>query len=156
MDRLKILLIAISLIVLLLGYFFRDHLPPRTPLKIARLQSGLDIPNSVQIIEYKEEYSFTGEGFIYVELKFNKEEFDKVFINSHKNGYKKLILKNLILDKLIYSQTKEHGYTVYNLDITKIKNGYYKLNARNLDNLDYGITVIDFQKKHLIVYISIP
>lgn len=156
MDKHKILLIAISLIVLLLGYFFRDYLPPRTPLKIARLQSGLDIPNSVQILEYKEEYSFTGEGFIYVELKFNKEEFDKAFINSHKNEYKKLIIKNLILDKLIYSQTKEHGYKVYNLDITKIKNGYYKLNARNLDNLDYGITVIDFQKKHLIVYISIP
>jgi hypothetical protein len=151
-----ILIIGALVVIVFLLFKYNDHLPPRTPLKIARIQSGLDIPKDIQIIDFKEEYSFSGEGFIYVLLKLDDKDLDYVTKECIKNKYSKLTIDNLVTDKLIHSDTKEYGYTVYDKDITSIKEGYYKLNAIDLNKRDFTITVIDEQKKELIIYISIP
>lgn len=143
-------------IVIVVYYSFYDHLPPRTPLKIARVQSGLDIPKDVQVADFKEEYSFSGEGFIYVLIRLDEKTMNNIIQKCIKEKYSKLTIDNLIADKLIHPATKEYGYKIYDKDITSIKEGYYKLNAIDLNKLDFGITVIDEQKKEVIIYISTP
>lgn len=155
-KRMWLIIGSISVLVIVGYYAFYDHLLPRTPLKIARNQSGLDIPNDIQIVNFKEEYSFNGEGFIYVLLKLDEKNMNSIIEKCIKQKYIKLNIENLINDKLIHTETKKYGYKIYDRDISSIQEGYYKLNAIDLDKLDFSITVIDVQKKELMIYISIP
>lgn len=153
-----ILIIGVLILVTIIFVIFKynDYLPPRTPLKIARIQSGLNLPKDLQIIDFKEEYSFNGEGFIYILLKFDNKTLESVIKECIKEKYSKLTIDNLVAEELIHFDTKKYGYTIYDKDITLIKEGYYKLNAIDLDNGDFTITVIDEQKKELMIYVSIP
>lgn len=153
----NILIIGVSILVVIVFLIFKykDHLPPRTPLKIARIQSGLDIPQGIQIIDFKEEYSFNGEGYIYVLLKLDGKTLQDIIKECIKKRYIKLTIENLVEDKFIQPNS-EYGIKLYDKDITSIKKGYYKLNAIDLNKLDFRITVIDEQKKELIIYINIP
>lgn len=147
---------ALFLVILFFLFFkYKDHLPPRTPLKIARIQSGLDIPKNVEIIEFKEEYSFNGEGYIYILLKLHENNLHDIIKEIKKEKYKKLTYENLVTDKFI-ERVSGYGIKLYDKDINSIKDGFYKLNSINLNKLDFQITVIDLQKKELIVFVNLP
>ena len=144
-------------VVASIGYYiFSDHLPPRTPLKIARLRSGLDIPKEAQLADYKEVYAFNGEGEIYVKFKIDDTNVDNIIMQCKKKNYKKLTVKNLIIDKLIDVGSLKHQYFILGKDITLIKEGFYQLDAVNLNEMDFCITILDIEKMQLIVYVSFP
>lgn len=75
----KKMTIALSVVIITASVFvilkYLDYLPPRTPLKIARMQSNLNIPHDARVIDFKEEYSFTGEGYIYILMGLNDAQF---------------------------------------------------------------------------------
>ena len=142
-------------VVVSIGYnIFSDHLPPRTPLKIARLRSRLDIPKETQLADFKEVYAFTGEGEMYVKFKLDDTNIDNIITQCKKKNYKKLTVKNLIIDKLIDIGSLKHQYFIQGNDITLIKEGLYQLEAINMNEMDFCITILDVEKKQLIVYVS--
>lgn len=147
---------ALFLLILFFLYFkYSDHLPPSTPLKIARIQSGLVIDRNVKIIEFKEEYSFNGEGYIYVRLKLHENNLHDIIKVMEKEKYKKLTYENLVKDKFI-ERDSGCGIKLYDKDINLIKDGFYQLNFIKMNKLDFQITVIDLQKKELIVFVNLP
>jgi hypothetical protein len=148
---------SILCVIIGIGYYiFYDNLPPRTPLKIARLRSGLDIPREMKIADFKEVYSSTGEGEIYVLLKMDETTLENIVQKCKQGNYKKLTVENLLADKLIDASTMGFGYNIHGKDITLIKEGYYRLEAYNLMEMDFCITVLDVEKKELIIYVSFP
>ncbi len=138
-----------------LFFMFNDHLPPRTPLKIARIHSGLSIPPNAKTIKFKEQYSFTGEGYMYLVLKLNDNNLVDIIREIKKEKYKQLMYENLMTDKLI-DRVTGCGIKLYDKDITEIKIGFYRLNAGITNMKDFQITVIDFQKKELTVFVNFP
>jgi hypothetical protein len=155
----KIILIIstfVLAVIILLFYNYKDYLPPRTPMKIARVESGLEIPQNIQIIDFKEEYSFTGEGYVFVLMKFNDIALDDVMHECINKRYKKISIENLMIDKLINPNNKDYGFVINSKKITTINDGYYKLNAKDLNKRDFSIVIIDKKKKELIVYVSFP
>lgn len=148
---------SIFCVVAAIGYYmFYDNLPPRTPLKIARVRSRLDISKKAQVIDFNEVYSSTGEGEIYVLLKMDETTIENIVQKCKQKNYKKLTVENLIMDKLIDASIIGHEYNIHGKDITLIKEGYYRLEAYNLQEMDFCITVLDIEKKELIVYVSFP
>ncbi len=140
---------ALFLVILVFLFFKKDYLPPRTPLKIARIQSGLDIPKNVQIIEFEEEFNFTGEGFNYILLKLNKNNLHDIIKEIKKENFKKLTRENLVKDG--HNLISLHGK-----DINSIKNGFYKIDLEHSDEMCIMITIVDLQKKEIIVYTEFP
>lgn len=155
----KMWLVAGSLLCIgaIIGYIiFYNWLPPRTPLKIAQVHSGLNIPRNVNVINFNEAYSFNGEGEIYILIKMNEETTQNIVKQCTKKLYKKLTIENLIADKLVAPSTIKDGYNIHGKDITAIENGYYRLVVTNLQEMDFKIVVLDIEKRELVVYVSIP
>lgn len=132
-----------------------NYLPPRTAYKVARIQSNLRIENSFKVSDFTEEYSFTGEGIINIVFQLNEKEVETLEASCKEKGYKKVTVENLIDDGFLEKDPKM-GMNLYNRDIQKIDNGYYRLVARDLYNMDFGITILDISKKELIIYVSMP
>ena len=144
-------------IALIVGYVcFYNYLPPRTPLKIARVQSDLQIPSKWELLDFKEEYSFNGEGEIYILFQMSEVEIENIIQESIGKKYKKLTQENLISDKLLNESTMKTGYNIHGKNLSEITNGYYRLEANNLNGMDFGLTVLNIEKMELIVYVSIP
>jgi hypothetical protein len=152
--------IALSVVIITASVFvilkYLDYLPPRTPLKIARMQSNLNIPHDARVIDFKEEYSFTGEGYIYILMGFNDAQFAEVATQSLPQGYRAVTIDNLVADGFMNSTGEEHGCMVHGKDITLIKEGYYRLKKGDLAKHDYTISILDKHKKEITVYVSIP
>jgi hypothetical protein len=67
--KIAVILFGIVLITFLL---LNDYLPPRTPIKVAKIHSGLRISKSATVIYFKEDYAFTGEGQVEMKIKITK------------------------------------------------------------------------------------
>ena len=147
------LIILFCIVILSTIYFFKNYLPPRTAYKVARINSDCIIKDEFKVIEFKEEYSFNGEGFINIIFKLSKNEIFNLTQSCKEKNYKKNTIENLIKDKFI--DDNEHGINLYSRDIRKI-NGYYKLSSKDLKKLDFSITVLDTLNNELIIYVSIP
>tara|TARA_Y100000589_G_C27078599_1_gene598625 strand:- start:73 stop:516 length:444 start_codon:yes stop_codon:yes gene_type:complete len=140
----KILVVSILVITALCLYvLFQDKFPPRTPHKIARIVSGLNIKNSFNVIEFRDDlhgdwaYSPSGELLIVFSLDFDQLEFLRK--ECEQNKYQNLPIKNFLYTP---DFAKEAG------------KGLYKLNKVGLDPLDYSLVVLSFTKKKLYVYVS--
>lgn len=132
-----------------------NYIPPRTAYKAARTQCDLKILDSFKVLDFKEEYSHTGEGFINIVFQLNDNELEALVEDCKENKYKKISIDNLIKDGFLY-ENPEYGMSLYNRNIREITNGYYRLTARDIKKMDFGITVLDVSKKELIIYVSIP
>ncbi|HEX7413160.1 MAG TPA: hypothetical protein VF411_03860 [Bacteroidia bacterium] len=155
MKASKIIIIVFSSLVLgLLIYKVKNYIPPRTPIKIARIESNLDLSNDSRIIDFEENYSFTGEGYQYLVVKLDSNEFKHNINECNQKNYKTLTIENLITDKFLDSDPS-FGITLLKKDIKTIK-GYYQLHANDLSKLDFGISVLDTVNKELIVYRCFP
>ncbi len=151
--KILFILVGVSVIVLFSLLFNQNYLFFRRPYRIARKQSKLNISSNIKIFE--EKYSFTGEGFIFIVFDLTEQELKSLILSCKKRNYKKLTVDNLIKDGFLESGSG-YGIRLYNKDIRKIKYGYYLLEARNLNSLDFGITVLDIKNKELIIYIIFP
>jgi len=141
----KNVIITIGLLLLFFAYTYWDYLPPRTPLKIARIHSGLNISNKSQLVSFEEKYSFTGEGFIYIRFMLNDVEISRIIKECINKKYTILSEKNLLKDNLSV------GFKLRNKNIFDIKSGYYHL-IGNIKEISFTITVIDDVKNELIIY----
>lgn len=147
---------SVIFVILIIGYYvFSDYLPPRTPLKSVRLNSGLKISRDIQVLDFEENYSSTGEGSEFVVIKLNKDEVSSVMQECINKKYKKLTIDNLVKDGFL-DRNPEFGISLPKKDIRSINEGYYQLNANDLEQMDFGITVLDIDKGELIVYVSFP
>jgi hypothetical protein len=132
-----------------------NYLPPRTAYKAARIQSDLKIADSFKVLDYTEEYSNTGEGLINIIFQLNDTELEAIIASCKEKKYKEISIDNLVNDGFL-NKNPEYGISLYNRNIREIDNGYYRLVTRDLEKLDFGITVLDISKKELIIYVSIP
>ncbi|MFC6998460.1 hypothetical protein [Rufibacter roseus] len=136
-------LLLLGLLLLCIAYItYSDSLPPRTPLKIARLISGLEISNGVEFKMLQDEWSPNGDGIAHIKATLTDKELNDYSKQSTLRGYKRLPIKesspNLILPDGVNDRM----------------NGYYLLNQDKEDPRDYTFTIIDSQKKEMIVFIN--
>lgn len=146
----KIVLLVIMVFILAFFSCFNK----RTPHKIASEQSGLKLSKTIKILDFKENYSDTGEGFIYIVFGLTDKEFDNILKESINLNYKKLSVVNLVNDGFL-DEDPNYGLKLYNKDIRDVE-GYYKLTAKDLSSMDFSISVIDEVNSQLIVYVSFP
>lgn len=152
----KILISLVITVIVVIGItLMNDYLPPRTPVKVARIQSGLNIPKSSSVIDFKENYTFTGEGEIEVKLRLNNSEVETIKNECIKSNFKKLTIENLIEDGFLDTNL-QFGFFMPNTDLRNINDGYYKLKATDLKKLDFIITVLDLDKNELSIWTLIP
>lgn len=142
--RAKLLGLSVIVIVLLTIYIVNiDRLPPRTPFKVARLVSGLPVPNNVDVLEFKEEWvDFNGNGFSFIVLSLDRDEFNRLYEKSLDEGY-----KDLPITESIYGPLK---------DISLRKNkGRYKVVIENSETMSFKATMLSPDDNTIIVYIAI-
>ena len=132
-----------------------NYLSPRTAHKVARIQSDLKIDKTVKVLDFNEKYSHTGEGLINIVFQLSDAELEAAVKDCKENRYKEISIDNLISDGFLH-ENPEYGISLYNRNIREITNGYYRFIARDIEKLDFGITVLDVSKKELIIYVSIP
>jgi hypothetical protein len=147
------ILLIIVLIIFLL-YKYHDYIPPQTPLNYARIESNLNLEKSNKILEFDENYSFTGEGYRYIKIKINVSQIKSIILSCKEEKYKLLTQDNLITDGFLNNNT-EYGISLPKGDIKNIK-GFYKLEAKDLKELDFGISILDTLNQELIIYRNIP
>jgi hypothetical protein len=156
MKKQKWFILGSIVCIIVLGLFLsKDYLPPRTPHKIARIQSQLNISSKTKVKIFEEKYSATGEGFVFIVFDLSNQEIEYLANDCQESNYKRLNTDNLINDGLLYLDYN-CGIKLYKRDIRNIKDGYYQLKAEDLKSLDYGITVLDIKNKELIIFISFP
>ncbi|MGY5353432.1 hypothetical protein [Wenyingzhuangia sp. IMCC45467] len=154
MKKIKLISIVLG-IILIGGILLKDYLPPRTPIKVVRIYSGLSIPKSTKVINFKEDYSFTGEGKIEVKLKLSDSDIKKIKEECLKLEYKKLTVENLIEDEFLNPDPR-FGFNMPNADLRNINTGFYKLKVRDLKNMDFSMLVLNLDNKELSLWALIP
>lgn len=148
MKKLKFF-IPIIVIFLLAGLYliYKDHLPPRSPYKIARIVSQLKIPNSSELIHFEESWnSFQGDGFSYIELSISESTCQKLVEDIAEKKYLQLPIKESdrasITDSNLYTFLKKFPET-----------GFYRLEQPNSSRFD--LIVLDTSSKRICIYISV-
>lgn len=155
MNRKIIVAVVLTGIVLVAILFLNDYLPPRTPIKVARIHSGLDISKSSTVINFKEDYSFIGEGQVEIKLKIANSDIEYLEKECLKSDFKELSIENLINSGFLDSNP-QLGFKMPNTDLRNIRKGLYKLNATDMEKLDFTMTVLDLDNNELSIWTLIP
>lgn len=80
--------VAAALAVALVVGIAADHLPPRTPWKVARIVSELHVPNSARVVSFRDEWtSFDGDGITSIDLRLKPADFAKLQSEALSKGY---------------------------------------------------------------------
>ena len=133
----------LGLLLLCAAYItFSDSLPPRTPLKVARLISGLEISNEVKFKMLQDEWSPNGDGITHIKATLTDKELSVYSKQSTLKGYNKLPFK------------ETSPYLILPHGVTHRINGYYLFNQDKDAPRDYTFAIIDSQKKEMIVFIN--
>lgn len=128
--------------LLLIGYiFYPDSLPPRTPIKIARLVSELKMTEGINFEMLQDDWAFNGDGTTHVKAKLTDKQLSGLVRQATERNYSTLP----VLEKSSELFIPE--------GIADMENGYYKLEIDENDPRDYTITIIDTDKKEMTVYI---
>ncbi|KAA9332742.1 hypothetical protein [Adhaeribacter soli] len=134
-------LIFIGVLLLIVYLIFPNSFPPRTPLKVARLVSGLKIPGDIRFKMLQDDWAFNGDGTTHVKAKLTDEQLNEILQQATDKNYKVLP----VLEKYSEISIPE--------GIADMENGYYQLDIDKDDPRDYTLTIIDSDKKEMIVYI---
>ena len=131
--------------LLVLGFAYitwSDSLPPRTPLKVARLISGLEISNEVKFKMLRDEWSPNGDGVTHIRATLTDQELNDFINQSIQKGYKRLPIKETSPGLILPDGATDR------------MNGYYRLDQDKEHPGDFTFTIIDAQQKEMIVYIN--
>lgn len=133
-----------AIIVLTTIYvLFRDSLPPRTPLKVARLISGLSIPGDVKVIEFKDQWNdFNGNGFSLIVLRLDDKSFDKIYREAKSIDY-----RELPINENIYGPLKNISENT--------KKGIYKVQIDDESSMSFEATLLSEDDNNIIVYFTV-
>src|SRR5690606_15372076 len=84
----------LGLLLLCIAYItWTDSLLPRTPLKVARLISGLEISNEVKFKMLRDEWSPNGDGVTHIRATLTDKELSDFINQSIQKSYKSLPIK---------------------------------------------------------------
>ncbi len=131
-------------ILLISGYlFFQDSLPPRTPHKIARIISGLNIQNNTKVSCFKDDlrggFGVVPSGDLLIIFTLQDKQLKKLKKECEQKKYQNLPVKNF----------------VYTPDFVKgVGDGLYWLNKSSSDPLDFSLVVLSVTRKKLYIYLS--
>jgi hypothetical protein len=147
MNKTKYILIIVIGLLVSLYFIYKDHLPPRSPYKVARIVSELKIPKSSELIRFEENWnSFQGDGYSFIELSISESVYQKIEKVVLNKGYIKLPIKEAvkksITDSNLYVYLKEFP-----------ENGFFRLKQHNDNSFD--LVVLDTDTKKLYIYISV-
>lgn len=138
-----IILVSLLAIAVTVYFIFSDSLPPRTPYKIAKKISSINVKNTFKIEEFHDNLKGgTGvvpSGDLYIRFELTDKQFRKVKQEVIELNYKKLPIKDFIY-------TPEFA--------SKANKGYYKLEKSKSDPLDFQLTVLTANNNKLHVYLS--
>jgi hypothetical protein len=135
--------LAVVLFVVV-GYFIlRDSLPPRTPHKIARTLSTLQINDNFKVEKFKDNLKGGGSavpsGDLFIEFKLSEEQFLELKQQVQDAKYQQLPVKNFI----------------YTPDFaTNLEEGFYMLDESSPDPLEFKLIVLSEKDRRLYVYLS--
>lgn len=127
--------------VILLGiiyFFYWNYLPPRTPYKIARIQTGLNLSGSLKVKEFKDEWSFNGDGFILIVFELDFEQLEKIYNEIKIKKYQELPIDDRFRGTFLYKDGL----------LTEADIGYYKYKEFERG---FTLTILNNTKKTLIV-----
>jgi len=112
-----------------------------TPLEFAKKQSGLELPNDLELENYNDEWQdFNGDGYRKIVFRFKEKDFKQLEKECIKRNYSKLPIT-------------ENGYMPFYLD--KNDSGYYKLEFISKDKNDFMLTVVNFSQSKLFLDIRV-
>ncbi len=112
-----------------------------TPLEFAEKQSGLELPNDLELETYNDEWQdFNGDGYKKIIFKLKEKDFPELEKECIENNYSKLPIL-------------ENGYMPFYLN--KTDSGYYKLEFISSDKNDFILTVVNFSQSKLFVDVSV-
>ena len=110
-------------VIVCLIVFYKDYLPPLTPIKLARITTKFKISNEASVIHFDSKtVSFDGDFYTELVLKLNKKDQITIITECLKREFKKLPIYNRpnglfekdnlsSSDKGFYkSMKKENGY----------------------------------------------
>ncbi len=112
-----------------------------SPLEFAKKQSGLVLPDDMELENYNEEWlDFTGDGYRNIIFKIEEKDFQQLEEECIKNNYSKLPIV-------------ENGYMPIYLN--KTDTGYYKLEFISSNKKDFMLTVVNFTQSKLFLDVSV-
>lgn len=145
MKKKYMILIGILAIGICLYIVYNDYMPPRKPIKVARIISGLPLSSDLQINVFDEKTSITGDYQINIRISLNDGQITELSSLVQSKGFMSLpIIGNncLPLD----------GFWSRYRSALECK-GYYSL--KNNDS-KCNITILDLEKKKLCIYEIYP
>lgn len=147
----------ISLLSVFCIWKYWDYFPPRTPIKVARIISGLKLPSGLEPLIYDEGDTFTGEEFTFIVYKFDKlnlSEFTRM--NSFEEYVKLPIIRNIPpVPSEFYNYFSIEFYNQHYWPLRKDTlqhfNGRYKFEESE-NQKSYSLTIFDQIKSKLYIY----
>lgn len=144
MTRLKYLITGLFLLAIIITYFiFRDNLPPRTPWKIARNISNLNITNDYLVSNFSEEWSeFNGDGSLRMEIALNDEQLSDLIKECNERGYQNLPINDppSELDGALFLKGME---------------GLYKIRIHDERESAFDLAILDITGRKLRIYVFV-
>lgn len=132
--------LSIATLVAIAYFIFWDHLPPRSPHKIARIVSGLDLVSQDKVVTYEEDWNqFNGDGHAKIIMELSHERMKKLVPECKSKGYELLspdLLPNGI-DKVFFIGSKS---------------GFFKLSDKESGG-SFDLVVLDTENARLIVFV---
>lgn len=141
----KSVIATVILLVLAVTVYciFSDSLPPRTPYKIARQISSLEVSNSFKVDEFADNLQggsgVVPSGDLYIKFDLTDKQLSKIEKETTELNYKKLPIEGFMYTPKFASKTT---------------NGCYKLEKSKSDPLDFKLVVLDTETKKLHIYLS--
>lgn len=142
MKKKNILLsLMLILVFFVLLKFALDFFSVPTPMKYAKRQSGLDLPEGIKVARFEEHWeNANGDGSRYIEFDLTQEEVEDLERQCLKKSYSKL-------------PVKENGYDPFTSK--KIDKGYYKITFTSSHDRSHELTILDVTRKKLYLIVEV-
>lgn len=155
MKKWKFTLLFILAIVGSVYLFLGDYLPPRTPRKIAKLTSKVDIPWGADVVLFDIHWvGMSPNGYDKVIFKLSKQDYQALKKECIKSGYKPMSSKEL--HHYLHGDMIPSSLSA-NAPIFSRSRFVYKLvrPVDQFDSLDYAIVVLDDEDRHVMFFNSV-
>ena len=136
MKKKRIVLIVVILIFVV-AFVLR-----RTPYTIAEALSEINLPRSLKVDKFQDEwnYNYTGDGETIIVFSFDKNDEQQLIKSCSKDKFEKLPISISLPYDVVYQ--------FYN---KKNQNGFYKCEIEK-DGVSYKIAILDLTDKKLVIY----
>jgi hypothetical protein len=118
--------------------FNKDKLPPRTPYKVARNISELNIKRDFHVQKFEERWdNFSGDGYALVIFSLSKKQYSNIYNQCLAKRY----------DTLPFERIPDYEILNYVNDTS----GLYNLDYLTSQEMDFNLTVLDKTNKKLLI-----